>query len=264
MTISILQWNIWCDEDIRNIVKFLKERKPDIICLQELTINYPNQAIKNTPAYVAEQLGYNYYHEALLIESIDGTPMMLADGIFSRFPVQHSRAAFINQPTGSEGYGNEYRSYVEVILDIGGLELTVGTTHMSYAHKFQVTPRTQVETDLLLAELQKPNGNFIFTGDLNAVPNSYTINSINKVLHNAGPDFAEKTWTTKPFSYQGFVETDLNWRLDYVFTSPDMRIESSEIVATDYSDHLPILTKIILADFAGRRRRDRDWFRIFG
>ena len=60
MKISILQWNIWGVEDIHNICKFLKENPADIFCLQELTVNYPKQTVKNTPNYLSKELGLNH------------------------------------------------------------------------------------------------------------------------------------------------------------------------------------------------------------
>jgi endonuclease/exonuclease/phosphatase (EEP) superfamily protein YafD len=51
----------------------------------------------------------------------------------------------------------------------------------------------------------------------------------------------KNTWTTKPFDYGDFSEHGLNWLLDYVFAAADIKIVSSEIISTEYSDHLPIL-----------------------
>lgn len=240
MNISLLQWNIWYKEDIKKITDFLKKQKADIICLQELTINSKDQSIKDTPKYIAEQLGYNYYCKELPLEATDGTKMMLANGIFSRFPIIEKKFSWINQPKGRGGYDDEYRAYVEVVFDVSGQNICVGTTHMSYTHRFEPTPNKQPETDLLVANLREHESRFIFTGDLNALPGSYTVSNIERSMKNAGPDTNEKTWTTKPFSYQGFEETELNWRLDYVFATQDVKVLSSHIIDTDYSDHLPI------------------------
>lgn len=241
---SLLQWNIWYKEDIKNIVSFLKEHPTDIICLQELIINHPVQSIENTPAFVAEQLGYHYYHKEIPLRDVDGKLIKIANGIFSRFPITDSHFVWINETKGDGGYDDEYRAYVEVTLNIDGTPYYIGTTHMSYTHRFEPTPNKQRETDALIKELRKHNRNFIFTGDLNATPGSYTITSVSNVLQNAGPDFSEKTWTTKPFSYNGFEETKLNWRLDYVFTTPDVNVALSQILKTDYSDHLPVRVEI--------------------
>jgi endonuclease/exonuclease/phosphatase family metal-dependent hydrolase len=244
MKFSVLQWNVWYMEDIRNIATFLKEHPADIICLQELTINFPGREIKDGPAYIAEQLGYHYYHKGLTIESTDGETIMLANGIFSRFPITGSRFAWINEPKSGGGYSDEYRAYIEVALDVDGQMVHIGTTHMSYTHRFQETPEKKEETQRLMDELKRHDNNVVFTGDLNAIPGSYTISAISELLANAGPDVSQKSWTTKPFSYNGFEESDLNWRLDYVFASSDLKIESSKILPTDYSDHLPILTEL--------------------
>jgi len=240
---SLLQWNILYKEDIKNIVQFLKEHPADIVCLQELTINHPAQLIKDTPKYIAEQLGYHSYIKEIPLKKMEGKMMMLANGIFSRFPIKETHFAWINETTGSGGYDDEYRAYVEVTLDINGQRYYVGTTHMSYKHRFEQTTRKQQEADRLCEQLKRHSRNYIFTGDLNAVPNSYTIQAISNLLQNVGPKATKKTWTTKPFSYNGFEETELNWRLDYVFATPNIKATSSEVLVTDYSDHLPILVE---------------------
>ena len=40
--IRLLQWNIWNNEDIDNIIKELKRISPDIACIQELAIKDDN------------------------------------------------------------------------------------------------------------------------------------------------------------------------------------------------------------------------------
>src|SRR5258708_1588146 len=131
MSISVMQWNIWYQEDIRNVAKLLKSTNPDVFCLQELTIGHPVQEIKNTPQYLADQLGYHFFSKELPIETTDGQKVMLANGIFSRFPIKSSRSVWINQPKSGGGYDDEYRAYVEVTLEVGGKAVTIGTTHMS-------------------------------------------------------------------------------------------------------------------------------------
>ncbi len=47
MKLTLLQWNIWYKEDIRNIAKEIKRINPDIVSLQELTVNLEDQEIKD-------------------------------------------------------------------------------------------------------------------------------------------------------------------------------------------------------------------------
>ena len=244
MEVSVLQWNKWYegDEIVRN---FLLENKADIICLQELLLENPVSDAINNPQQIAERLGYSsYYYKEIPIESSEGHQVILANVIFSHFPMVDKTFTWINQPIADGGYDDEYRAYVEVTLQVGGKKLTVGTTHMSYTHGFKPTANKRKETNRLLEILATKKQNYVLTGDLNALPDSYTVTEISKVLNHAGPAFDQKTWTTKPFSYQGFNETELKWRLDYVFTSRDVEVLSTKIIKTAYSDHLPILTVI--------------------
>lgn len=243
MDFSLLQWNIWYLEDTNNIATFLKDHPTDIVCLQELTIGRDSQAIKHSPNFIAKELGFHHYLKEIQIEGTDGQKFILANGIFSKYPLSDTKFVWINQPRGSGGYDDEYRAYIQAKIDFGGKSITVGTTHMSYTDKFQPTERKKFETDKLVEELSKQKNRFIFSGDLNALPGSYTVNEISKILKNSGPDFGQNTWTTKPFSYRGFEAKKLNWRLDYVFNSPDLKVESAQILQTEFSDHLPVLVK---------------------
>lgn len=244
MKISILQWNIWCDEDVRNTLEFLKQNKADIVCLQELTINYPNQAIQNSPEYIAKGLGYNFHYQELPIESISGGRLMLANGVFSRFPITKKKVYWTNNPSNAKGYSNEKRVYVEAALSVRNKQLTVGTTHMSYTHKFEATEKKIGETDRLIKFISKHKKSLIVTGDMNAQPGSYTVMQLEAHFKNIAPDYIQKTWTTKPFSYNGFEANTLNWRLDHIFATKDIKLVENKIIKTKYSDHLPILTII--------------------
>lgn len=242
MRVTILQWNVWVNEDIHNIAAFLTQNPADIICLQELTLHKANQSEDNTPKFIAAQLGYHYF----AAEMPWNEPAKIAVGIFSKYPILTSRSVYINEPTGSGGFDDEHRTYAEVTLDLDGRHVTVGTTHMSYTHRFRVTARKRDETNKLVAELSKNKTSYIFTGDLNATPCSYTYQKLRKILRNAGPHFWHKTWTTKPFDCNGFKTAKRRWRLDYIFASKDIKVLNSRIDKTEYSDHLPVRAEIEL------------------
>lgn len=241
MIVSILQWNIWYKEDIRNIAKFLKEVNADLVCLQELTINSPDQPEKDTVVFIAKELGFEFVHKEITFENDD---IKLANAIFSRFPINSKRTEWINEPTGTGHYDDEYRAYVEADIEINDKVLKVGTVHMSYTNAFEITDRKREENKKLLEAVANNDENFILTGDFNAKPDSEVINQISTKLKNVGPNYSIKSWTTKPFSYDGFEANTLDWRLDYIFATPDIKATSSEILSTEFSDHLPLLAKV--------------------
>jgi endonuclease/exonuclease/phosphatase family metal-dependent hydrolase len=243
---KLLQWNVWYQEDIDNILSTIRAVKPDILCLQELTTNFAPQKQRHTAEYLAEKLGMHCFFKAAR-ETIDANGTHgFGNAIISRFPIISAKSRFIRRRNAREKAADdlaEPRVYLEATLNVSGERLTVGTTHMSYTAAFRQTAAKRAEADKLLSILQTKRRRFMIGGDFNALPRSYTIRTIGKHLRNAGPPYKESTWTTKPFSYGGFAANTRDWRIDYCFATPDIRVTSARIVETPYSDHLPLLVE---------------------
>ncbi len=239
---KILQWNIWYKEDPENILTELRRIDTDVCCLQEVTVNHPRHGI-DVGQLLAKELGYHiYYHESMADDQSS-----FGNAILSRFPILESRHVFVQDPPPAdteENYSKEGRVYVEVKIDSGNRPVTVGTTHLSYTDRFIETDAKKFESGKLSELVKGIKGEYVLTGDFNVVPDSYTVTELQKHLTHAGPDFSQKTWTTKPFSYNGFDATTLDWRLDYCFTSQEVSVVSASVVETLFSDHLPILLEI--------------------
>lgn len=241
MTVRLLQWNIWYKENIENILKTIKHINPDIICIQELNIISEFDYYLDKGKVIGDNLNMYYYFEVAQSKG-EKPKCSQGNGIFSKFAIEDKYYSFIqNPPTKLIDASSEGRIYIEVCLNINGYQLRVGTTHMSYTKYFINTKKKKREVTRLLDILEGKKGNYIFAGDLNSRPYSFTIKQISKYLKNCGPDIKEKTWTTKPFNYHSFKETELKWRLDYVFCTRDIHILSSQVINTPFSDHLPIL-----------------------
>lgn len=246
---KVLQWNIWYKEDIKNIISTIKNINPDIICLQELTINHPhyNQGA-NVPELIARDLGFNFFYKEAQKNLSEGKERSYGNGIFSRYPIVDSRFLYIqvqqDQENKTPDYSKEGRVYIECKIDVSGEIYTVATTHMSYTDRFVQTEEKHAEADKLLSVVKENKSKYILTGDFNSLPGSYTVDKVHGLLKNAGPSFDQKTWTTKPFSYNGFEADTLAWRIDYCFVSQEINCASSQIINTSFSDHLPILIEV--------------------
>jgi endonuclease/exonuclease/phosphatase family metal-dependent hydrolase len=243
MKFTLLQWNIWYLENADAVVDVIRSLSPDIACLQELSTSSGVGRTSDTGNKIKDDLSL-YAHigraqtwKGRMIDS-------QGNGIFSKHPLLNCSAQFIREPHSPEiiNYSQEGRVYLEASLILNNKELKVGTTHMSYSHRFEPSLE-RLEEDERLLKFLKNKKNFIFAADLNAHPRSHLINNLSEFLNNAGPELEENTWTTKPFDYNGFAENDLRWRLDYVFTTSELKIVSAEIIQTDVSDHLPILVE---------------------
>ena len=245
---KILQWNVWYKENIDNILGLLKEVDADVICLQEITDDSDYNTGINTATYLADKLEYNLFYKDAQTNTVDGLSKGLGNAILSKSPIVSSNFFHIQEPTNPEAkdvdYSKEGRLYSEITVSVNNREFTIGTTHMSYTDAFQETSAKRDETDNLLKILKGKTSNFLITGDFNVLPDSYTVNEIQKMFKNVGPPINENTWTTKPFSYNGFEAKTLDWRLDYCFATADVEVISAQILKTEFSDHLPILIEL--------------------
>jgi endonuclease/exonuclease/phosphatase family metal-dependent hydrolase len=235
----ILQWNVWYKEDPIKIAKAIKQWDVDVVLAQELM----EKRDTYTAEMIAEHLGYQFVYQRS--ETWD-RPEKEAQGnaIFSRLPILDWSYHYVQTPKHNPHRADlEGRVYIQAYIG-GDRLMTVATTHLSYTHKFEIHDGRQKEAAVLYSLLKQHESNFVFGGDLNATPESQIVKNVSQVLNHAGPSYREKSWTTKPFNYHGFVETELNWRLDYVFTTPDVTVMNSEVLKTDVSDHLPILIEI--------------------
>ena len=231
---KILQWNIWYKEDINNIVEELKRIDADVVCIQELSFIGDD---RNSVKVLNEIYPYIYYEVADTF--LDSRSQ--CNAILSKYPFINKNKSYLQEPgTDKNDYSKEGRIYLEVSIDYNDKVYNIGTTHLSYTHKFEETELKDKEVNKLM-DIIKNKNSYIFTGDLNTIKTSKYINKISEYYIN---NDTTNTWTTKPFSYNGFVANELDYKLDYVFTSNDINIQSIEVVDTIYSDHLPILCEI--------------------
>jgi endonuclease/exonuclease/phosphatase family metal-dependent hydrolase len=241
MKITVLQWNVWYREKADKILHFIKETNADILCLQELTADSYINPGRDLPAEIGE-LGYRTYYMAAL--RVGGEEYrQLGNGIFSRYPLSEPKTVYTQRATPGQ-QDQEDRLYLEADIKIGGKNLTVGTAHLSWTIGWKPNPYKKAETDNLIGAIEHHGSNYILTGDMNALPGSDVISRLDDFLVPAGPDYSRGTWTTKPYDFGDFKPSSPDWRLDYVYTTPDVTVLTSKILETDASDHLPILVGI--------------------
>jgi len=244
--LTLLQWNIWYAESPANVLEVIKQIDPDIACLQEVTVNNSKINYIDVAEFLSSKSGLNgHFVEAQYFPSDKGN-VSQGNMILSKFPFIKKSHAFVQDKKHSDfdDYSKEGRVLVIGEVSIGNQVLTIATTHLSYTHKFIETKQKLEEENKLLDSISNYDEKFILTGDFNATPESELIKKLEGKLENAGPDFSQNTWTTKPFDYNGFVENELNWRLDYVYTTKDIKVLSAKVVNVPYSDHLPVVLRV--------------------
>ena len=239
MQLRLLSWNIWGGKHIDEIVDFIGAYRPNIIALQEVVENGDS----NTAAEIADQLNYNFaYFQAI---GKNGNDLAQGNAILTSFPIEESKSHFLSDISLYKGTAEtEPRIAVEVKIRIDNKLLSIFSVHLAYSHKFQNSKMRDLQVDNLIKLI--PSSYAILLGDFNSHPDSTYMERLIKVMKNADSVLTEPTWTVYPFDYEGFQETELRHRLDYIFTSKDIAVERFFIPFSKGSDHLPVSAIVII------------------
>ncbi len=241
MILKFLQWNVLYKEKIDRIAAQITKINPDIITLQELSKGLSYNGEIDTVQYIADKLDCKFTFHKDRRFSNNG---VVGNGIFSRFPLVKSSYFYTMVPRKVAGGGGKSGSvYIESEIDVKGRNLAVATDHLFYVSRFRITPDKIAETESFVDIIKKRKKNYIVSGDFNATPDTNTIKQISRYVNCVGPGFAQKTAFSKPIIDQSGWKAGFDWRLDYVFATPDLKVKSAKIIKTPYSDHMPILVE---------------------
>ena len=237
MTIKLLQWNISFQEKVKNIHRLIRDISPDIITLQEVASDTESNKGIHVAEELNERLGWNYVFVPEIVPSFPGKEV--GNMIISKYPITDHESIDLIQGEPTEAVSTKV--YLEATIDLEGLELHVGTTHITYDAKYHPTEQRTMEEEKLREILKQKESNYIFTGDLNNKPSSIFITELSKQFKNAGPAFEYNTANTKN---ENWKHRDPSHRIDYVFTTNEIAVRKAKTVATEFSDHLPILVDL--------------------
>ena len=235
-------------ETANEIIRFLKEEQPDIICLQEVRLRQNN--IFNLAQTVEELDFINHYQFARTSNTFGSVTL-------SRYPIVHMDEI---------RFGNSRNITIYTDVLIGEDTVRIFNVHL---HSYGIDPRdfaiieqgVSTEEDLKEARemgsklkkgsqmragqvetirerIEKTNYPVILCGDLNDIPASFSYQQLRKGLKDA---FVS--------SGKGMGQTYVNklpfLRIDYIFHSPFF--ESFHFKTHDFrhSDHLPVSTELV-------------------
>jgi endonuclease/exonuclease/phosphatase family metal-dependent hydrolase len=271
----IMQWNVSRMDAMnrhrpggtfrKQILGFIKDMDPDVLCLEEfLESNNPTELPENIP-YIVDSLHYPYYYFARDHARWD---KMYEHGvaIFSRYPLLDTlRIRYSGEDTLSMG-----ESLIHVDINVGGQRIRVFATHLQSlrfdGNDYQVLHRIakaedsavtksmgvvkkfrhaylfrSKQAELVRRELDSSPWPLILCGDFNDLPNSFTYARI-------------KGDRTDAFLRRGFgVGRTFAWlsptlRIDYIFSSPSLKVEQFKKTVGPWSDHYPLVADFKIPD----------------
>ncbi len=231
MKIKILSWNIWYDGDFDKISKFLSEFNANIVGLGEVV---PDDPTRDTISFM-HKLGYQHILAPVLTIQKDGRTM--SNALFSKYPIIKSK---IHKLPDAK---TDRRNAIQADIDVKGKIIHVFMTHLLHTHQ-KPDPIQESQVESLIKILTKENT--IVMGDFNATPESVAIKKMRENL----VDVELKPVSTLNPNLFDCPNCDPkiipSTRLDYIFVSQDIKIESLKIHEANGSDHLAISTLIEL------------------
>ncbi len=223
MELKILSWNIWYDGNFNEISKFLIEFNADIIGLQEVVLDDPTRDIVG----FLKKLGYQYAIAPVRTIKKDGRTM--SNAIFSKYPIVDNKTYLLSE--------NDIRNALRVDVKIGEKILSVFCTHLLHTHQ-QVSDIQELQIKNLIKVIK--NKNTVVMGDFNSTTESVTIQKMREIMIDSNPS-AIPTINPDFFDCSKCDPKVISsTRLDYIFTSKDIKINSFKVHNVSGSDHLPI------------------------
>jgi len=233
MRIKVVSWNIWLGKHYSQVLDFLRKQNSDIIGLQELEADTD----RDQAGQIAGELGYQY----VFYPSFEGTVNTgKGDAVLSRYPILNSRRHFLSPSVDYDSTPTtEPRIAVEASVSIDDSTLTVYSTHLAYAAHFAPSPAQAAQAEAL-ASLVRGREKVVLMGDLNSLPESDTVKTLTSILRHADSNLSAPTFTMYPHEYQDHKSADLRDRVDYIFTSIDLRVIDAGVGMSLGSNHLPV------------------------
>lgn len=234
MKLKILSWNIWCGTYLDEVIKFLKIADSDIVALQEVAED--NRG--NISEIIAKELGYKYVYTTDIdmplkylpgYKEDDERTIKMGNAILSKYEIVSNKEHKL--------VDNKDRTVIEANIKIEDKILNVFSIHLRHTHQKQLDIQ-DLQAENLLKFL--PTKNTIVMGDFNSLPESGVIKKFNESLQNTEIGHNTPTWSVYKDGCTECLIDEVIHKLDYIFTSKDLKSDKFMVYNLKGSDHLPI------------------------
>jgi endonuclease/exonuclease/phosphatase family metal-dependent hydrolase len=214
--------------DFELMAQVIKRFEPDVVGLNEMRSKGNAPEFEDQTAILSELTGLKHYYFAKAIDVGEGNPY--GNALLSKVPIVSAQTIPIPDPKSEEGLDCvESRCLLKVQLENG---MCVLVTHFGLSEQEQ---KNAVQTALENMQNEK----CVFMGDFNVEPESAILNPIRVKMKDVADLFA------KPL--HSYPSDDPVCKIDYIFVSPDITVQSADIPAVVASDHRPHIADICLS-----------------
>lgn len=220
--------------DLEHTARVIEESGAEVIGLQEVDRHWGERsAFVDEAAWLAERLGMEVVYGANLDEdpAEPGQPRrQYGTALLSAYDIVRSKNTYLPAFEGSE-----QRGLLETMINVDGTMVRVYNTHLQHDDAAE----RLVQAEAILQRLPGGRQPIVLVGDLNAVQGTPEIETLERRLVDAWTVVGEGDGYTIPVDAP-------NRRIDYVMTSANVEPVAAEVVATDASDHLPVVVDLLV------------------
>ena len=220
--------------DLDRIARVVAGSGAELVGLQEVDRHFGSRSnFVDQATYLADALGM----EVVFGANLDLDPLapgearrQYGNAILSRHPITAWDNTLLPRlPT------SEQRGLLHATVDVDGTAVEAYATHLQFDSP---TERGQ-QVQAILGTIGRPDTSVVLLGDLNAAPDTPEVAALVDQLTDAwvsagvgdGNTFSSQTPTS---------------RIDYVLTSHDVTTRTAAVIASDASDHRPVVASLTL------------------
>ncbi len=244
MRIKIININTWWGGRYLwdNLTQYLKSEQADIVMMQEACVNSGSGLLQylTTAASLKKMLDYPYAEQQLQYgEKVGQETLSLANAMLSRFPLINKSVVWLqgNGPGAIDNanpasFPDAPRNLLHCQMDINDQLYNLITLQGVWAPDSNVTDG-QLAQGKVPADYIKDKPNIILSGDFNVKEGSQPISLIEQYLTNIFVGERKSSFNMKHKTNPGYATAVV----DFVFTSPDLKVTDHYTADADVSDH---------------------------
>lgn len=235
--LKVVSWNIWQGANLPEVKNFLKDVDADIIALQEVSNDE-----RNITKEIADYLGCKYitaFDMSLPMkyvpEHLRTTAEYLNYGsvILSKYEIVSGGPVVISD--------EDNRTIAKADIKVSNETFSVYGLHLKHTHQ-EDSELQNLQADNLVEMI--PDKRAIVMGDFNSLKGSYPIIKISRVLFDTEIGEPTPTWSVYKDGCSHCQIGELEHKLDYIFTTKDIKTESFKVGNSSASDHLPVIAEL--------------------
>ncbi|MBD0832235.1 endonuclease/exonuclease/phosphatase family protein [Aestuariibaculum sediminum] len=216
-----------------NMLKFINEQAPDILCIQEF---HPHPKVDFS----------NYRYK---FENISGKKLKHGQAIFSKFPIINSGSVAFPNTSNNAVFADIVRhkdTFRVYNVHLESLRISTEIESLKKEDSERLINRVgstfkmqQFQTELFLKHKKQCKYKMIICGDFNNTAYSYVYRKIKGELNDAFEEAGNGFGRTYDFKF-------FPVRIDYVFADDAFAVNGFKSYNEHYSDHYPIMATLAL------------------